>query len=230
MDVILKAEKRDLTTNLQNLRNSGWVPGCVYGKTLNATPVKIRQDFLQKCLNTGAKLFHLNVEGSGKYLVGVEEIQKGFMNDGLVHISFHAVSHNESVTVDIPIHFIGSAKGISTGGVFQKIVETITIKGKPANIPDYIEVDVSTLEVGHSLHLNEVKIVGKFEILENDKAKVIAVCNYPKKQELEAGEHDMSAAMATENTVEAATGTDTKAPAAKQEAQKTGKKTDKVAA
>ncbi len=226
MDVILKAEKRDLNSNLQTLRNSGWVPGCVYGKTLKATPVKIRQDFLSKCLQTGAKLFHLNVEGSGKYLVGVEEIQKGFMNDGLVHISFHAVSHNESVTVDIPLHFIGTAKGIGAGGVFQKIVETMTIKGKPANIPDYLEVNVAGLEVGHSLHLNEVKFSGKFEILENDKAKVLAVCNYPKKQDLEVGTPDMSAATAPveSDVTEATEKADGKV------AQKTGKSTEKVAA
>lgn len=182
MDFILSANKRELTQNNKKLRKEGWVPGSVYGKSMDSSPIMIQTNMLQKCLKQGAAKVHLKI-GSEKFLASVEEVQKNATGSEILHVSFHAFSANEKVVITVPIHLEGKAIGQTTGGVLGQQLSHVDLYGLPGDIPDFLAVDVSNLELGHSIHIGDLP-KGKFEI-KDSADKVIVACNYPKQQSLE---------------------------------------------
>jgi large subunit ribosomal protein L25 len=191
----LAAKKRKTTVKASSLRKKGIVPGCLYGKDMDSTPIEIQLKDLQKFLSKKAQKVELVIEGK-KYLAGVEEIQKGNLQNKLVHVGFHALKQNEKATLTVPIELTGEAKGHKEGGVVAHPINEITIKGYPADLPDKISIDVSELELGDSIKVKDFEGKFPFEFLSEDLDKVFATCHYPKVQE-------------TETTVEAAEATET---------------------
>ena len=98
MDYTLNASRRDLAEKNSWLRKEGWVPGCLYGKSTESVNIKIPYQDLRKCLSSHAAKFELKVDGKDKFLVGVEEIQRGALQDKLLHISFHVLDVNQTIS------------------------------------------------------------------------------------------------------------------------------------
>ena len=182
MDIILSADKRDLGKSTKKLRKEGWIPGSVYGKSMESSPIMIKAATLQKCLKQGASKVHLKV-GSDKFLASLEEVQKNAVGTEILHVSLHAFGANEKVTITVPVHLEGKAIGQTSGGVLGQQLNTVDLYGLPGDIPDSLTVDVSKLELGHSIHIGDLP-KGKYEI-KDGADKVIVACNYPKIQEIE---------------------------------------------
>lgn len=195
MDFILSAEKRDVNASKAKLRKQGYVLASVYSKSMGSSPIQIEAASLKKCLKQGASKVHLKI-GNEKIMASIEEVQKNSIGTEFIHVSFHAFSANEKVTITVPIHLEGKPVGTTTGGVLAQQLATVDLYGLPGDIPDYLAVDVSNLELGHSIHIGELP-KGKFEI--KDAAdKVIAACNYPKLQSLEPDTTETEPAVAGE--------------------------------
>ena len=182
MDIILSADKRNLSENNKKLRKNGWIPGSIYGKSMESSPIMVQTKMLQKCLKQGASKVHLKI-GQEKFLASIEEVQKNSVGSEILHISFHALNANEKVVITVPVHLEGKAIGQTTGGILGQQLSHVDLYGLPGDIPDHLTVDVSNLELGHSIHISDLP-KGKFEI-KDATDKVIVACNYPKAQSLE---------------------------------------------
>lgn len=180
MNVILNAQKRDPSSKASQLRKKGLVPCSLYGKSVEASSICIEQKELSKWLKLGAKKIDVKF-GSQTYHAAIEEVQRDSISNQIFHVSFHAFSSNEKITMDIPIHVIGKALGQTQGGVLKQQMQSITVYGFAKDLPEHFEVNVSKLDLGHSLHIGDLNFKGKFEIKDAED-KVLIACHYPKIQ------------------------------------------------
>jgi large subunit ribosomal protein L25 len=86
-----------------------------------------------------------------------------------------AAVEGEKVTVNIPVVLVGTPEGVKTGGVLDQIMRDIAILVDPANIPSHIDVDVSAITIGHSIHVGEIQVPEGIEVMEDADATIATV-------------------------------------------------------
>jgi large subunit ribosomal protein L25 len=186
MNITITAKKRNTSANTKALRGKGWIPACVYGHHFKSTPIQISVKEARSFMSKHATKFTLSIEGGEKVMVGVDEVQRTVLGDKLMHISFHALSMNERADLVVPIELVGTAKGLSVGGILKEQFHEITMRGLPANLPDKIVVDVSGLDIGNNIHVSDlVGAYPKCEFLKEDLDKIVVSCGHPKMQLVE---------------------------------------------
>jgi large subunit ribosomal protein L25 len=161
----LTVEKRDATGKGPNrrLRATGHIPAVVYGPEME--PISVRVNYLKLYhLMHGvpqSTIINLDIEGADgpTRKVLIRELQKDPLSGNLLHIDFHQIPLDKPITLTIPVKVIGTPIGVSTfGGILQRVRRTIDISCLPADIPDDIEIDISELNVGDSVHVSSLKI------------------------------------------------------------------------
>ena len=118
----------------------------------------------------------------------LKNVQFDEVTDKVIHADFQFFSAGEVLEIDVPTSFTGEAPGIVAGGNMQVIQHTLTVKGLPSNIPQYITIDVSGLEIGQTMHISEIPAEtyeGKFEIVGEPETPVVSILA-PKKEVEEA--------------------------------------------
>ncbi|EQC52226.1 ribosomal protein L25, Ctc-form [Bacteriovorax sp. DB6_IX] len=154
---VLKAQFRDKAAPVKKMRRDGWVPGVVYGKGFDGIDIMVPKMSLSKFFHHSGKVFEVEVEGHGKHLVTLDDVQRGNLGTDYIHFSFHKVSAKEKTTVTLPIHFIGEAKGTKEGGVVYPVLHEVEVRGLPKDFPEFIEVDVTELEMNGHWTLGDIK-------------------------------------------------------------------------
>ena len=157
--ISLAANPRVLTKTIgsKKLRNAGTLPGIVYGNGESENVELETKQFDKAVKSTAAKNFLVELDINGKKsLAMVQETQKNPLTNHYIHVDFKRLTKDSVVIAKVPLRPIGTAEGVQLGGVLQTPMHTITLKGKPADIPEYIEPDVNHLEVGQSIYLGEL--------------------------------------------------------------------------
>lgn len=121
-----------------------------------------------------------------KRLALVQEVQHHPLSGHVLHVDFHEVSATEKVTVLVPVETTGEAVGVKTGGgVLEHVLFKLKVRALPKDLPEQILIDVTSLEVGKSIHIGEIKAAEGVEIIGNKNAPVISVA-LPKAEVEEA--------------------------------------------
>jgi large subunit ribosomal protein L25 len=123
-------------------------------------------------------LLDLAVEGDAKKtrLALLKEVQHHPLKSQILHVDLHEVAPDEKVTVMVPVETIGEAAGVKTsGGVLEHVLFKIRVRALPKDLPEVIEVDVSHLEIGQTIHLGDIKPPAGVEVLGDKKVSVISV-------------------------------------------------------
>jgi large subunit ribosomal protein L25 len=111
-----------------------------------------------------------------KRLALVQEVQHHPLSGRVLHVDFHEVSETEKVTITVPVEPIGEATGVKNGGgVLEHVLFRLKVRALPKDLPEIIEVDVSKLEIGQSVHLGEITAPAHVEILGDQKVPVLSV-------------------------------------------------------
>jgi large subunit ribosomal protein L25 len=139
------------------LRESGFIPGVVYGHKEAVVPVKLPKKSLSLHLAHGAHVFDLSVEGKSETVL-VKEVQYDHLGTEVLHVDFARVSLNEKVTVTVPLELKGDAKGEAEGGVLQQLVADLEVECVVTDIPDAIRYNVSELGLDAVLHLKDIQL------------------------------------------------------------------------
>ncbi len=193
-------------------RMAGAVPGVVYGQGQDPVSIQIDDHSLHTVLRAGANTL-VDLKGpdplDGK-LVLIKEIQRDPVSQRLVHCDLYAVNTKKKITVNIPIHITGKAKGIDFGGILEPIIRDLEVRCLPLAIPDSIEVDVTSLDVGDAIHIADLTLPDAVEVIETDNLTVIHVVA-PRVEETKTEEEE--AAEGAEGDAAAATGDADKAKA-----------------
>ena len=141
----------------KRLRDSGMLPGVVYGHKEAVVPVTLPRKELVSHLNRGAHVFELALEGKNERVL-VKEVQYDHLGLEVIHVDFARVSLDEKVKVTVPIELKGTPKGEADGGVLQQIVSEIEVECLVTEIPDAIRHNVSELGLNEVLHIRDLKL------------------------------------------------------------------------
>ncbi|MDF0015630.1 50S ribosomal protein L25/general stress protein Ctc [Staphylococcus pseudintermedius] len=178
--------------DLRKIREAGKVPAVVYGYGTKNVSVKVDEvEFIKLIREVGRNgVIELGV-GSKQIKVMVSDYQYDSLKNQITHIDFLAINMTEERTVEVPVHLIGEAPGAKEDGVVEQPLFNLEITATPDSIPEYIEVDISELNINDSLSVADVKVSGDFTIeneAEDTIVSVVAPTEEPTEEEIEAME------------------------------------------
>jgi large subunit ribosomal protein L25 len=158
-------------TALKAVRKAGRVPGVLYGKTkdksVRARSIEIDAKKLASLLSSSSSenmLVDVELTDSeGKkvdqHLALLQDVQHHPLKDYIIHIDLHEIAQDEILHAEVPVTSVGEPLGVKNGGgLLETMLRTIRVACLPRNLPDLITVDVSHLEIGHSVHVSELKL------------------------------------------------------------------------
>jgi len=187
----------------RRLRKAGLIPGIIYGKGENL-PISIDAvEFrtLMRAKGTSAALVELAIEGGEGKLSIIKDYQRNALSQKVVHIDILEVDPNVEMTTVIPVRAKGDAVGVLTENGTLEVVSSITVRCLPKNLPEFIEVDVSDLHIGHSIHIGALPAIPGVSFPSNQNP-TIAVCiapeEVPAETESAPAEGDATTAPATD--------------------------------
>ena len=200
--VSLTAYPRAFTrrAGLKKVRTNARIPAIIYGRHNPPQNLEVNIKDLENVIHHSASenvLLDLSVENDSKprRLALVQEVQHHPLSGKVLHIDLHEVVENEKVTVMVPVETVGEAAGVKTGGgILEHVLFRLKVRALPKDLPEFIQVDVSHLEVGHSIHIGDIKPPENTEVLGDKKIVVISVA-MPKTEAQE--EAEAAAATAT---------------------------------
>jgi large subunit ribosomal protein L25 len=186
----VKAEKREGRgkNDTGRLRREGKVPMVVYGGGGESVAVVAALSELAAILrsDSGANtVFSLDIDGVGASDVIFQDRQIDALRGRLVHADLRRLTKGEKIEVTVPIHLVGEPEGVKAeGGVLDQSLREIKLLCEPANIPDFIEIDVTHLKAGESVHVSDIKADANLELHEAPETLVAAVV-IVREEELE---------------------------------------------
>jgi large subunit ribosomal protein L25 len=175
----IQGQKRESTGKVanSNLRSEGYVPCELYGKSGNIHFTVFAGDLKELIYTPDTFRVALNIDGTQAEAV-MKEVQFHPLSDEVLHVDFHEIDENKQIKVELPIHFIGTAAGAREGGKFVKKLRTLKVKGFPKDMPEAIEVDITSLGLGKSIKVRDIQ-VQNLEIV-NAEAIPVATVDVPR--------------------------------------------------
>jgi large subunit ribosomal protein L25 len=177
--VIAAAKRTPGRSAARTLRTQGHVPGVYYAKGKDPIHFSVPALSLRSVVYTAeAKMVRLEVEGSPAVDCILKDVTFDPVTDRITHIDFQGVALGEKVAVEIPVHLVGTAEGIKFGGVIEHVTHKIHAKADPHNMPEHIDVDVTNLNIGQSIHISDLNIPA---LVITDKPDLVVVaCSAPR--------------------------------------------------
>jgi large subunit ribosomal protein L25 len=175
------------------LRREGRVPAVVYGGNEEPLAIHVEEKLLRKQLGTG-HFFNsiVEVEVGGKTVRTLpKDVAFHPVSDRPVHADFLRVSKDHKVHVNVPVHFVNedASPGLKRGGVLNIVLHDLDLVCSPDNIPDEVQIDVTGLEVGASIHLHDVKLPAGVTAAHADRDDTIATIVAPSGLRSEEGDN-----------------------------------------
>ena len=172
----------------RKLRAAGQVPGIIYGhgRDPQSLTVNAREfDRLAERVRITSTVIELALDGRTARTL-IRELQRDPIRRSVLHIDFQELVAGEKVNVSVPLRFIGTAEGVKTGGgILEEIIHQIHVRVDPSNIPDHVDVDVTSLTIGHSFHVSDLKLPEGVEVTDEADQTVVIV-SAPKAEEVVA--------------------------------------------
>lgn len=219
----LEANRREPKEGLAALRRSGIIPAILYGKKRQPEKIQVACKNLEKAVATEAginAIFDLTVDGKNEGVVRIREFQAHPLSRNFIHVDFQAVDLKEKIEVEVPVQIIGKAEGVKLGGVLEQQRRVLLLKCLVTNIPDAISVDVSALQIGQSIHADQIQLPEGVEFPHETNFTIVAVVPPAKEEEAKPAEAEAVPVAAPEAAGPAAA----PAAAAGAEAKEAGKK------
>jgi large subunit ribosomal protein L25 len=181
LEVALRTEKGKGPA--RRMRREGRIPGVLYGRGKDTYSLSLKPEDLKKILSSGARenaLIALKVMGEGAEKIGnqvvmLKDLQADPILRTYLHADFYIVAMDEKIEVEIPIRLTGKAEGTKVGGILEQPRREVRVRCLPSDIPEFIEVDVSNLNIGDSIHVQDIPSSAQYEILAESNFTVASV-------------------------------------------------------
>ena len=177
----------------RKVRQDGLVPAVVYGKGVEALNLRLDPKALQKAVATEAGWNTLiTLKGNGPFdglVVILKDMQIDAIRRNPMHVDFLAIDLNKTLAVMVPVQPVGKSKGEIEGGTLQLVRHEIEVYCLPTNIPTSIEIDVTALNVGEGIHIDEVSFPEGVESQHDVNFTVLTVVGR-MAEEVEVDEED----------------------------------------
>jgi large subunit ribosomal protein L25 len=159
-------------------RRAGRIPCVLYGHGEESVSLSVDANELQRLVHSISvenTIVDLDVEGGEPYKVLIRELQRHPFRDEFIHIDFFHVAMDEKIQVEIPVVLTGTSTGVKNkGGVLDHQLRELEVFCLPGNIPEKVELDVSDLDIGDSIHVSDIQLPD-VEILTDLDRSVVAV-------------------------------------------------------
>ena len=182
------AEVRNLpgSSNSKKLRRNGKVPGVVYGAGKDVLNIELEHNSIMLALDVESfhsSILSLEIEGK-KEKVLLRDFQVHPYKQKITHIDFQRVDEKKKLHTKVPLHYIGEEDSPAVklnGGLMSHVMTEVELTCLPKDLPGFIEVDLSTLDIGNSIHVSEIKLPkGVDLVLHGQDDPVIATAVKPK--------------------------------------------------
>jgi large subunit ribosomal protein L25 len=184
--VVLEAKKREQINKASRsaLRRSGRVPAVFYSRHHEPLAIDLSERALHPLVFTSkTHLISLNL-GEPEYMdCIIKDVQFDPVTEKIVHIDLLGLQKGEKIQIEVPVQLRGTPIGLKEGGVLQHTLHKIEIECLPAEIPEHIEIDVTNLKLGDSIHISDLKFEN-FDIL-NSEEVIVAAVTHPKVEKEE---------------------------------------------
>lgn len=174
------------------LRRKGNIPAVLYGPGSESVSLSISSLDLERALKKASVsqiVFNMSVQNAqtGSRTAMIKDLQIHPMSRKFLHVDFYEISKDRKITVDVPVVVKGKSKGIEEGGMLQIIRRDIEVLCLPFDVPKSIQIDITDLEIGDSIHVKDLKIDENVEIPAETNYTILTILS-TKSEEKEPGE------------------------------------------
>ena len=174
--ITIKGSERESVGKVSTkaLRNAGMVPCVVYG---GEQPVHFSADeraFKNLVYTPNVHTVVIELEGGKKINAIMQDIQFHPVSDKILHMDFYQLHDDKEITMEVPVKVIGKSPGVMSGGVLRLNQRKLKVKALPANLPDFIEADITPLQMGNKLYVTKIA-TNNFKLLPPDNTVVCQV-------------------------------------------------------
>lgn len=161
------------------LRQQGRIPAVVYGRKESPLILEVVEGELEKVagMTSGQNaVINLNLDKKeGEILALVKDVQYHPVTDRLLHVDFYRISLYDKITVSVPVVVVGESVGVKEGGILEHILWEVEVECLPTWVPEKIEVDITSLKIGDTVHIRDLKTEEKIEILTEGEETVLSL-------------------------------------------------------
>jgi large subunit ribosomal protein L25 len=167
-------------SELKKLRRDGDVPATVYHKGDESISISVKEMSLRKLIyTTESHIVNLKFQDGVEKSCIMKDTQFDPLSDKAIHADFQLLQADEDVEIEVPVLFTGNPIGVVHGGLVQAALHKLTVRCLPANMPEHLTLDISSLELGHTVHVGEISEYlsekGNFEILGDKHLPIVSV-------------------------------------------------------
>lgn len=199
MDIVnLKAEDRTETgkSGAKRLRSQGKLPVNLYGYKTDTSSLVVEAHEFERIMRTHAGsnfIMKLEIDGRDDSSVIVKEIQRHPVKGKMIHVDLLSVALDEKIVTGVPLRVVGESIGVKEGGVLQHGVRELQVEVLPTALPEYLEVDISELGTGGTMHASEVSLPDGVSLMSSPEEVVVNILAPTKlvEPELEAVEEEL---------------------------------------
>ncbi len=176
---------------VKTLRRQGFIPANIFGKKIKSANIQVNHDEFKKIYDTAGEtnIVYINLTGETKERpVLITNIHSNPVTGSFLHIDFHQIDLSQKVTASIPLTLVGTAPAEDEkGAVIVQVLNEIEIEALPTDLPDALEVDLSSLkEFGDSVSVKDIKIDSSKIEIKTDLEQQIVQAQEPKEEETTA--------------------------------------------
>jgi large subunit ribosomal protein L25 len=171
----------------RQLRMADMVPGVVYGKGMDPIAVSVKYRELRSALaGEGGQNNLITLVGGGSLdqsMAIIVDLQRDALKGTYKHVDLHRVNMTEKLRVTVSVILKGESIGVKEGGLLDLAHHELHVECLPGDIPDHIEIDITTLGVSHSIHVGDLTLPDGVKVLDNPKTPVVSVLGRTKEEE-----------------------------------------------
>ena len=176
----LKAAPRARTGSgrLTQMRREGWIPSVIYGRGMENKNLKVdAKSFMELIARSASEniIVNLEIEGEGTSMAFIQAIQHNALTGLTVHADFLSIDDKTEITANIPTRLVGEAPGMKVGGVTEQYLHVLEIICLPNDLPEIIDIDISKLELGDSLHVGGVTYPKGVRPIQGDDVVIVHI-------------------------------------------------------
>lgn len=191
-NISLKVEERLISSGgkVKKLRAEGYVPGIVYGKSIEPKSIKVKASDLRSLLSKYGKsaMITAEFENGEKIPALIKEIQYGVLKNEYLNLDLQQVSMTEKVRTSVPIKIVGREVAEKTGGILVQQLDTVEVECLPQNAPQLIHLDVSKMTIGDSLTASELNLPELVALFTEPDQVVLSITSFKAVEEPEDSE------------------------------------------
>ncbi len=160
-------------------RRAGRVPGVIYGNNQPPTPISVDDADLRQRILAGrflTTIYDIDLEGK-KHRVIPRDFHLDPVRDFPIHVDFMRLGEGATIRISVPLHIqrADASPGVKRGGTVNIVTHTLDLECSVDNIPQYIDADISTLEIGHSLHLSDITLPSSVKPLAREDITLVTI-------------------------------------------------------